>query len=148
MTKKERFNFDNFDNDEEIWELLNIQAEIISDLEKENKQLKQKINSLKDARYFYKQDWKQASADCEIYKDEIDILKDENEGLIKENEQLKAQLYCDDEDGVCNICKYHYLVKDDEVELGYYNSRCEKGHYECARISLKYCEDFEKELEE
>ena len=68
--------------------------------------------------------------------------------IVKENEQLKAQLYCDDEEGVCNICKHHYLVKDDETELGYYNSRCRKGHYECARVSLKHCEDFEKELEE
>lgn len=68
--------------------------------------------------------------------------------LAEENEQLKSQLYCDDEEGICNICKHHYLIKDDESELGYYNSRCKKGHYECARISLKYCEDFEKELEE
>lgn len=65
-----------------------------------------------------------------------------------ENKRLKTQLYCNDEEGVCNICKHHYLVKDDESELGYYNSRCKKGHYECARVSLKYCEDFEKELKE
>lgn len=68
--------------------------------------------------------------------------------LHEENEQLKSQLYCDEEEGVCNICKHHYLIKDDEAELGYYNSRCKKGHYECARVSLKHCEDFEKELEE
>ena len=67
-----------------------------------------------------------------------------NYRLKEENEQLKAQLYCDDDEGICNICKYHYLVSDDEAELGYYNSRCKKGHYECARISLKYCNDFEK----
>lgn len=66
--------------------------------------------------------------------------------LYEENKRLKTQLYCDDEEGVCNTCKHHYLVKDDEAELGYYNSRCKKGHYECARVSLKYCEDFEKEL--
>ena len=81
---------------------------------------------------------------------QLDILIKNNHlayiDLEKENEQLKAQLYCDDEEGVCNTCKHHYLVKDDEVELGYYNSRCRKGHYECARVSLKYCEDFEKEL--
>lgn len=69
--------------------------------------------------------------------------------LYEENKRLKAQLYCDDEEGVCNICKHHYLVSDDESEWGYYNSRCRKGHsYECARVSLKYCEDFEKEVEE
>jgi len=62
--------------------------------------------------------------------------------LYEENQQLKAQLTADVEEGVCNICKYHYLVKDDE--LGYYNSRCKKGHYECARGSLRYCKDFGK----
>ena len=79
--------------------------------------------------------------DCLI---DDDLLKLLNE-LNNENEQLKSQLYCDDEEGICNICKYHYLVSDDEAELGYYNSRCKKGHYECAKISLKHCEDFEKE---
>lgn len=68
--------------------------------------------------------------------------------IIEENKRLKSQLYCDDEEGVCNICKHHYLIKDDEAELGYYNLRCKKGHYECARVSLKYCEDFKKELKE
>lgn len=86
-------------------------------------------------------------------KENVDIpclndIADRLNTYADENEQLKTQLYCDDEEGVCNICKHHYLVKDDETELGYYNSRCRKGHYECARVSLKHCEDFEKELEE
>ena len=77
---------------------------------------------------------------------ELLYLKEKYEEVIEENEQLKSQLYYDEEEGVCNICKHHYLIKDDESEFGYYNSRCKKGHYECARVSLKYCEDFEKEL--
>ena len=81
------------------------------------------------------------------YKSAKELCELLNE-LSEENQQLKAQLYCNDEEGVCNICKHHYLVKDDKTELGYYNSRCKKGHYECARVSLKHCEDFEKELEE
>ena len=64
----------------------------LNDLSKENEQLKQKIISLEDARYSYKQDWKQASSDCELYKDEIKFLKDENKGLIEENEKLKQQV--------------------------------------------------------
>lgn len=78
------------------------------------------------------------------YDDVVDLLN----ALYEENKQLKAQLYCDDEEGICNICKHHYLVQDDETEFEYYNSRCKKGHYECARVSLTRCEDFEKELEE
>lgn len=93
--------------------------------------------------------------------DGIDYIQDETNGfcficdkllcsllneLNDENERLKAQLYCDDEEGICNHCKYHYLVKDDEIELGYYNSRCKKGHYECARVSLKHCKDFERKV--
>lgn len=83
------------------------------------------------------------------YVDSIDGFRIANKMnvLQKENEQLKAQLFCDDEEGICNICKHHYLVKDEEMELGYYNSRCKKGHYECAREFLKHCEDFE-EVEE
>lgn len=70
-------------------------------------------------------------------------LYNENERLKKENKNLKAQLYSDDEEGICNQCKYHYLVKDEDSEFGYYNSRCRKEHYECARVSLIHCEDFE-----
>lgn len=89
-------------------------------------------------------------ADCTLarfdYHFEAELLCEMLNELAEENEQLKSQLYYDEEEGVCNICKHHYLIKDDESEFGYYNSRCKKGHYECARVSLKYCEDFEKEL--
>lgn len=65
--------------------------------------------------------------------------------LSEENEQLKAQLYCDDEEGVCSICKHHYLEKRNI----FYISKCEKGHEECSTDALKHCNDFElKELQE
>ena len=65
--------------------------------------------------------------------------------LSEENEQLKAQLYCDDEEGVCIICKHHYLEKGNI----FYISKCEKGHEECSTDALKHCNDFElKELQE
>ena len=46
MTAK-RFKLDDFDSEVEMWELMNIQAEIISDLEKENEQLKKDLKDCK-----------------------------------------------------------------------------------------------------
>lgn len=46
MTEK-RFKIDDFDNEVEMFELLNIQAEIISDLEQENERLKEEIEQYK-----------------------------------------------------------------------------------------------------
>ena len=111
-------------------------SDLLNELHEENMMLKEyNIKLMKQALLF----------DVQTIPNTMEIME-ANTQLEEENEKLKAQLYCDDEEGVCNICKYHYLVKDDETELGYYNSRCQKGHYECARVSLKYCEDFEKEL--
>lgn len=62
--------------------------------------------------------------------------------LHEENKRLKSQLYCDNEEGVCNICKYHYLEKGETYEK-YYISKCKKGHEECSKMDLKYCDDFE-----
>lgn len=73
------------------------------------------------------------------YRDEIVTLLNE---LHEENKQLKAQLYCDDEEGVCNICKHHYLEKGETYEK-YYISKCKKGHEKCSKMDLKYCDDFE-----
>ena len=64
--------------------------------------------------------------------------------IVKENEQLKAQLYCDYNEGVCSICKHHYLENGNI----FYISKCEKGHEKCSKESVRHCEDFElKELE-
>ena len=73
----------------------------------------------------------------ELY-DEIDILKDENKGLIEENEKLKAQLYCPF-DSVCIKCQYEYLVHTGDK---FYVSKCRKGHKECSKVDVKYCDDF------
>lgn len=63
--------------------------------------------------------------------------------LLEEYEKLKAQLYCDSEEGVCSICKHHYLEKGNI----FYISKCEKGHEECSKEDLRHCKDFEvKEL--
>ena len=65
--------------------------------------------------------------------------------LLEEYEKLKAQLYCDSDEGVCSICKHHYLEKGNI----FYISKCEKGHEECSKDALKHCNDFElKELKE
>ena len=88
-------------------------VKLLNELNDENEQLKSRVDYLER-----KIQRERASAMKQHEKWEKEI-KDENE-------QLKAQLYCDDEEGVCNICKHHYLVKDDEAELGYYTSRCKK----------------------
>ena len=88
--------------------------------------------------------------------DECDFLETENESLedtairyvelyhksLKENERLKSQLYCDSDEGVCIICNHHYLEKGKTYEK-YYILKCKKGHEECSKMDLKYCDDFE-----
>jgi len=65
--------------------------------------------------------------------------------LLEEYEKLKAQLYCDSDEGVCIICKHHYLEKGNI----FYISKCEKGHEKCSKESVRHCEDFKlKELQE
>ena len=85
--------------------------------------------------------------DNEELKHECNYLQNRLDDFINiqnENEQLKAQLYCDSEEGVCSICKHHYLEKGNI----FYISKCEKGHEKCSTDALKHCKDFEvKELE-
>lgn len=111
--------------------------EKLNELNNENEYLIKKRGELETKNVILK-------GENEELKERISELDETCIKLQKENEQLKAQLYCDDEEGVCSICKYHYLVIDDEAELEWYNSRCTKGHYECGKVCLKKCEDFEK----
>lgn len=98
-----------------------------------------------------------AKALCELLNelnDKCEFLEIENESLedgatyyaelyhksLKENEQLKQQLFCNC-DSVCDICKHHQLIEH-SIMQGYYIGRCEKGHEECGRETLRHCEDF------
>lgn len=58
--------------------------------------------------------------------------------LAEENKQLKAQLLYDGDD-VCGICKHEYLVPSGDYFIG----KCKKGHKECSKKDIKYCENFE-----
>lgn len=64
----------------------------------------------------------------------IDLLN----GLNDENRKLKQQLFYDGDD-VCGICKYESLIPSHNYFIG----KCEKGHDECSKEDVKYCEDFE-----
>ena len=77
---------------------------------------------------------------CQVFgKHTAKAIVTELNSLHEENEQLKAQLYCNHNDGVCSICKHCYL----EEQSYYYISKCEKGHEQCSKEAVKYCEDFE-----
>ena len=74
------------------------------------------------------------------YLDIIDaqrIVKELNI-LYKENQQLKAQLLYDGED-VCDICKHMYLISKGDYFIG----KCKKGHKECSKEDISYCNEFE-----
>ena len=58
--------------------------------------------------------------------------------LRKENERLKQQLLYEGDD-VCGICRHEYLVPSED----YFIAKCKKGHRECSKKDIKYCEDFE-----
>lgn len=67
----------------------------------------------------------------------IDVVEKLN-GQYEENKQLKQQLLYDGDD-VCGICKHEYLTPSGDYFIG----KCEKGHEECSKEDIKYCEDFE-----
>ena len=86
-----RFKLDDFDSEVEMFELLNIQAEIISYLEQENEQLKQRVtdlNKLLKSETIGKSDGKITKVKTEEF---IRICQ-ENTKLEEENEQLKQTI--------------------------------------------------------
>lgn len=77
MTAK-RFKLDDFDSEVEMWELMNTQAEVISDLEKENEQLKYSLSAY--------------MVDLNNYKGRCSALEQENESLKEENKFLRNKI--------------------------------------------------------
>lgn len=67
-----------------------------------------------------------------------DLLNEQEERI----NQLESQLYCTCDGGVCGICDNEYLEPVKSSPYGYYISKCKKGHSECSKSNLKYCEDF------
>lgn len=68
------------------------------------------------------------------YDEVVELLNELND----ENERLRQQLLYDCDD-VCGICRHKYLVPSGDYFIG----KCEKGHEECSKEDIKYCEDFE-----
>ena len=109
---------------EDVVDLLNAQHEENQQLKQENKELQFAYDECSNNKLFSRRK-----------------LETENKNLKDENQQLKAQLYNECEEGVCHICKHRYLVKHQDMG-GYYIQKCEKGHEECSKKSLRHCEDF------
>ena len=63
----------------------------------------------------------------------VNILNQKEERI----KELTAQLQTDDS---CSKCKHEYLVKQDD---GYFIAKCKKGHNECSKEDIRFCEDFE-----
>ena len=76
-------------------------------------------------------------------KNDCGMLVQSNQEYREENEQLKQQLLYDGDD-VCGICKHEYLTPCGDYFIG----KCKKGHEECSKKDIKYCEDFELEWDD
>lgn len=70
----------------------------------------------------------------------LNKLHDENEQLKQQNKKLEAQLYCPS-DSICIKCNNEYLMKKGK----YYVSKCKKGHEQCSKTDVVYCDDFDME---
>jgi len=92
-----------------------------------------------------------------------EITEEQIETILKQKRKIKeltTQLQTEEE-SVCIKCKHHYLTKKnplrDAISNGeivpfsspltniepYYISKCKKGHVECSKEDIRYCEDFE-----
>lgn len=74
------------------------------------------------------------------------IREEQIQTILKQKRKIKeltAQLQTDD---VCIKCKHHYLINYPESSK-YYISKCKKEHEECSKEDIRFCEDFEFELE-
>lgn len=74
------------------------------------------------------------------YSDKVDFyeLWEFLNKLNDENRWLKAQLYCPF-DSICARCQHEHLVHTGDK---FYISKCRKGHEECSKGDVKYCNDF------
>lgn len=85
---------------------------------------------------------------CELISvDDARLVRDvlnEQYALIKRLKTIREeQIQTDD---VCIKCKHHYLINYPESSK-YYISKCKKEHEECSKEDIRFCEDFEFELE-
>lgn len=119
---------------EDVAQLLNEQQELIEELQASDEM------GWKRAEMFEKK----CPKELHNKKMYIKRLEYKVQKFKEENEQLKQQLLYDGDD-VCGICKHEYLTPSGDYFIG----RCEKGHEECSKEDIKYCEDFKlKELDD
>ena len=85
----------------------------------------------------------------------VNKLNEQDERIKELTTQLQTE-----EESVCIKCKHHYLTKKDPLHDAisngetvpfsspliniepYYISKCKKGHVECSKEDIRYCEDF------
>lgn len=146
------FQIHDIDNDlylvaEQICSLLNGQQTTINQLKEDNEQLRKYNGQLKErlerinGGYGHLTYRRGLTANEWLIESQERELKKKNEqisDLKEENERLKQQLLYDGDD-VCGICKHEYLVPSGDYFIG----KCKKGHKECSKEDIKYCEDFE-----
>lgn len=127
--------------------------EMLNNLNNENEQLKHDATVLIQANQDYRRENEQLKKILGFLKNDNaeDILnvlnsqenrlwelKQENEQFKQQINKLESQLYCPF-DSICIQCTNEYLVQKGE----YYVSKCKKGHEQCSKVDVKYCDDFE-----